>query len=136
MKHECGLRTDRDEGPSDMANKNAITGMLSVNDLTEELEILQGFIAHHGFESNPVRVGVVSGKFTLLSGQDAVNEPSEEGYWSEVSELTTDTVVRDLAIKLSREVDDSYALQTSCWGTRSGVIAISRAKVNMLRMAN
>lgn len=97
----------------------------ALDELLDCLEILQGFMSRHGFESTAVRVGVVDGKFSLLSGDDAFNLPSVEGYWSEVETLTADTVVRDLASKMEKQV--------ACWEDATGVFAFSK---DQFRMAN
>jgi hypothetical protein len=110
--------------------------MRSLNDLAEELEVFQGFMRRNGFDTTFVRVGVVDGKFSFLSGSDAEEDPSEEGYWSCVSSLTKDddlATLRWLANKLSSEVLDSHALQTSYWGSGTGVVAVGSSNI---RVAN
>lgn len=112
-----------------------VVGLPTVSDLTSEIEILQDFMHRYGFDTNPIRIGVVEGKFSFLSGEDA-RDPCESGYWSEVATLSADSSseeIRNLAIKLSAEVSDSYALQTSSWGQGTGVFVISTER---LRMAN
>jgi hypothetical protein len=113
-----------------------IKGMLSLSELVDELEILQGVMRRHGFDTTFVRFGVVAGKFSFLSGSDAEEDPSEEGYWSCVSTLTADDdleTIRWLANKLSSEVLDSHALQTSYWGSGTGVVAVGASNI---RVAN
>ena len=102
-----------------------MNGVVVLDELLDGLEILQDFMNRHGFESTAVRLGIVDGKFSLLSGNDAVNIPSVAGYWSEAETLTADTVVRELALKMEKQV--------SRWLESTGVFAISTER---LRMAN
>jgi hypothetical protein len=118
-----------------------VVGLLSREDLIEELDILRGFLGRHGFEYTDVRLGVVDGKYQLLSGDDASALPQCSGYWSENNPLTaedSEEMISMLADDLRSQVMDSHAMQVSNWGTAqgSGVVTVSRDIAQKLRMAN